>query len=111
MVTYYECHITLEGNSNEIKTHVEELKWKFSSISGDIILGDGVKCYATRHFNTKLSFTKVFEKLMDTAYELENKGIKVIRRKVEHVLYDDRSVKVNCNGGCIECHLDDLKGT
>lgn len=58
----------------------------------------------------KLSIDKVLELLHNTANKLETLGIEVIRRKTELVLFDDRSSKIQpCNGGCIECHLDDLK--
>ena len=110
---YYECHITIEAapeDKEKIKSIVEQLKWKFSAIEGDIVLGNGVKYYATMHYNYRLSETEVLSILHGTADTIET-WFKVVRRKVELVIYDDRSSKVKpCNGGCIECHLDDLKG-
>lgn len=110
---YYECHITIEatpGCRHFIQLQVERLKWKFSAIDGDIILGDGTKFYATRHFNHRLESTEVLDHLFEAARHLESQKIKVIRKKIELVIYDDRSSKVKpCNGGCLECHLDDLK--
>lgn len=110
--TYYECHITMEGDVKEIsKVVAETIDWKFSAIDGDILLGNGVKCYATKHFNPgKLNGNDVIELLHEAADALVQKGVNVIRRKVEHVFYDDRSTKVDaCNGACIECHLDDIE--
>lgn len=107
--TYYESHITIEGNPDTARAAVETVGWKFSQISGDIVLGDGVKCYATRHFNSRNTPQQMQDLLHQTADKIAE-SCRVVRRKVELVLYDDRSNKVKpCDGACIECHLDDLK--
>ncbi len=108
---YYECHITMLGDKEKLKPIVEFHKWKFSAIDGDPTLGDGIKCYATRHYNTKLNPDTVLYALHWVADDLERNGIEVIRRKIERVIYDDRSSTVrlgSCNGACPECHLDEL---
>ncbi|CAN7603481.1 hypothetical protein [Bosea sp. LjRoot237] len=116
MKSYYECHVTMEApaadndNRQRVKAAVDAIGWKFSAIEGDIVLGDGVKLYATRHFNTRLGDDRVVSLLHDAADTLAAQSINVVRRKVERVLFDDRSAKVRpCDGGCLECHLDDLK--
>lgn len=109
MTTYFECHVTMTGDPATIRPLVEALKWKFSSIDGDIVLGDGVKCYATRLFNARIDSADVFEALNSAAACLLNAGCNVIRRKMERVLYDDRSTKTQCTGGCAGCHLDDFR--
>lgn len=108
--SYYECHITLLGDPVVLEPLVRDLKWKFSCINGDPVMGDGVKCYATMLFNNRMGDDLVLQTLLDAADYLEKVGCEVIRRKVERVIYDDRSDKVNfkCTGGCAECHLDDL---
>jgi len=105
---YYECHITMTGNKENIKPLVEAHKWKFSAIDGDPTLGDGIKCYATRHFNTRVGELSVLNRLHEVADILKNYGINVIRRKIEKVIYDDRNETVKCDGACPECHLEDL---
>lgn len=111
---YYECHVTMDGDKELCEIACNDIGWKFSAIDGDPVLGKGVKCYATKHFNYKLEEEVVLEILKQAAEEIHLMGIKVTRRKVERVLFDDRSSAVKldaCNGACPECHLDDLTET
>lgn len=114
MKNYYEAHVTMEelyGSFNQqiAEKITRERNWKFSMIAGDINLGDGVKLYATRQYNARLGDERVVGYLNEMADILSANGVKVVRRKVERVIYDDRSSLVQpCTGGCIECHLDDL---
>lgn len=114
MAQYYECHVTMVANRDmfpTIKANVDKLSWKFSAIDGDPSLGEGVKCYATKHFRANMDPTTVLEKLNETADEITKSGVEVVRRKIELVIYDDRAKTVQlpkCNGGCPGCHLDDL---
>lgn len=112
--SYYELHITMEEPAERrefLRAAVQSATgWKFSAIDGDIVMGDGVKFYATTHLNARLPERTVLLSLHQAADRLANAfSINVTRRKVERVLFDDRSSKVKpCDGGCPECHLDDL---
>lgn len=111
--TYYECHVTLLAGSSAGRNRLEEITkkegWKFSAIDGDINLGPGTKFYATRQFNARLEEGEVIGYLNNMADVLEKWGAEILRRKVERVIYDDRSSLVKpCTGGCVECHLDDI---
>lgn len=106
MAIYYEAHITMEGDKTFLEDVVSKLQgWRFSSIDGDINLGVGVKCYATKQFNGKLSSDAVLAFLHSAADGLITAyNVKVLRRKVELVIYDDRSSKVDCTATeCSTC--------
>jgi hypothetical protein len=74
-----------------------------------VVLTPGVKCYATRHYNVKHSEKYVLKELFKIANELSKQNIKVLRRKIERVVFDDRIDTVKCTGACVECHMDDYK--
>jgi hypothetical protein len=98
---YYECHITMMGDPGTLKPMVEDIGWKFSAIDGDPVMGDGVKCYATTFFNARVGTGEALERLLIAAAALRDKGAEVVRRKIELVVFDDRTTK--CQGGCPEC--------
>ena len=91
MKEYYELHVTMESivHPQVIKKAVEEIGWKFSSIAGDPVLGDGVKTYGTKHFNAnKHSHGEMVEEVDRAAASIQRRGINVVRKKVELVVYD-----------------------
>lgn len=100
-MSYFECHVTMTGDPSVVRPAVEELHWKFSTIDGDPVLGAGVKCYATRMFPSTMFRTEVFNKLLKASKELAAKGITVLRKKIELVIYDDRSE--SCEMDCGNC--------
>lgn len=104
MKKYYEAHITFLGHPSTLRPEVEKQGWRFSTINGDPVLGEGIKCYATTFFNARRTETEVIEVLHATARIFSELGHKVIRRKIELVLHDDRSRDVPCEGSCLECH-------
>lgn len=92
---YYECHITLIGDPKFIELLLSGDSWKYSSISGDINLGPGVKCYATKQFNVKHNFNVVLDSInKKAAFFTENK-VTVLRQKIELVLYDNKRGTAN----------------
>lgn len=115
MKRYYELHITLDDAGDpdtrmKMQNEVLAYGWKFSAIDGDPVTGPGVKCYATTHLNERFGEEAAIKYLHRHANSLDE-AFRVTRRKVELVLYDDRSSKVRpCDGGCPECHLDDIVG-
>lgn len=92
---YYEVHLTFVSNDVErLKYAIETVGWKFSKIDGDPVLGEGVKCYATKHYagNKPQSFVaseldKVVREITAILTVLPNTNI--VRKKIESVLYDE----------------------
>lgn len=122
MTSYYELHVTMQaeedgrltsGMRSRVRAEVERLGWRFSAIDGDANLGDGVKLYATRQLSARrYTDESCIELLHETARILAKlPGVTVVRRKVERVIYDDRSSKVRaaCDGACPECRSDDVR--
>lgn len=92
MKEYYECHITMKGNACQIEKAIKLYKWKFSSIEGDPDLGKGIKCYATKQFNMKFKKEFIIAVMKETAKEIsEISFAKILRKKIEVVIYDERS--------------------
>lgn len=107
---YYECHITMLGDPEILRPMVENIRWKFSAIDGDPVLGEGLKCYATMFYNEKIDEKVVLSLLLGNSEALKSMGAHVLRDKVELVIYDSKIGKVNvCNGACPECHIDDYE--
>ena len=94
MSQYYECHITIEGDKDTSEKLVTHVGWKFSAIDGDPSLGEGVKCYATMHYNNRVPLVEVIDRVQTTANALRAAGLHVVREKVEMVVYDTRSKSV-----------------
>lgn len=94
MTQYYECHITIEGDKAAVEQAVAAVGWKFSAIDGDPSLGEGIKCYATMHYNSRIPVYEIIDTVNSAANNLRSRGIKVVREKVELVVYDTRSKSV-----------------
>lgn len=87
---YYECHITCEGDKLATALAIDKIGWTFSCIDGDPDLGSGTKCYATKQFNARHEDDGVIGQLTTAAIQLRKLGVKVLREKVELVLFDKR---------------------
>lgn len=87
---YYELHITMVGDKDLIQKAVEEIGWKFSCIDGDPVLGDGVKCYATKLLAGKHTLDYVETDLKGAYTWLLLQGFNAIRYKIELVLIDSK---------------------
>lgn len=90
----FECHITVKvarEHADILQRWVESIPgWSFSSIAGDPLLGKETFCYATAHF------TDPMEAMTQTTAASEalsqETWLKVVRRKVEIVMFDERKV-------------------
>ncbi len=87
---YWEMHVTIEGNPEDVRPAVERVGWAFSAIDGDILLGGGVKCYATKQLNKRVSFKECKAALSAISVALSMGGLCVVREKIESVDYDNR---------------------
>lgn len=104
---YYEAHVTMFGDREWLETVTKSLHWKFSAIDGDPNLGDGVKLYATIQLPKRIGEEAAIKTLHTVALVLEKTGAKILRKKIELVLFDERTVKFKCNGACPECIQED----
>jgi hypothetical protein len=90
----YECHVTIKLPKEQptwfiagIRERVEALQWSFSCIQGDPELGDSTFAYATNHYPDADIAIRMCDAV---AKVLVGLGMEVVRRKVEHVIYDSR---------------------
>lgn len=94
MKQYYECHVTFLANGNggllQAQKVVQVMGWTFSKIDGDILYGGGIKCYATHHFNKRVKLPVVQLCVEEVGDVLADGGFKVLREKIELVIYDKR---------------------
>jgi hypothetical protein len=103
--TYYECHITLMcdlSGRSFLKHSIEKAGWRYSAIDGDIVEGNGVKCYATRHYNPRNGGANILQEMLVLSEHLESLGFEVTRKKMEHVIFDTKSAQV-CPEDCLQC--------
>lgn len=84
----YECHITLKIGDAAIGEEVaRELHWKTSRIDGDPVLGKAVYFYLTTH---AVLLPRMIERLDAATAALRERGVEVVREKIEHIVYDTK---------------------
>lgn len=86
MKPYHELHITYLGEPAP-----EFRGWSQSTIDGDIILGEGPKRYLTHHAAGTAPQALLIDDMERIADALRAIGRRVLRTKVELVLYDRRT--------------------
>ena len=85
----FESHITCLGHEEKVKEVGKAMGWSFSKIDGDPVLGQGVKCYLTRHAR---DYVKLHGDMMQVKRELQDKDVNVpvLRTKIELIMHDER---------------------
>lgn len=85
---YYECHITLDAGYNKVVQPIAESgNFKFSALKGDDFMGDDVKIYLTAHDKTEVGMRTKMAKMTLLLIEA---NIPYVRRKIEHIILDER---------------------
>jgi len=85
----FECHITVHAISADRAQQVaDDLRWKTSEIARDPLLGDATYFYLTRHDSR---YEDLIEHMHGTCDALLALGIEVVRKKIELIMYDNKT--------------------
>lgn len=85
---YCEIHITVSTKDSDEATNVANLlNWKTSEIARDPLLGQDTFFYLTTH---RESIETAMADMNACANMLEANGVKILRMKIEHVIYDTK---------------------
>ena len=85
---YYECHVTLDSQHKaKVEVIAASVGFKVSALKGDEFLGDDVKIYCTSHARDKETMV---QKLTNLTAALNEARVPYIRRKIEHIIFDER---------------------
>ncbi len=90
---YYELHITMEKVTDipALRLLLSSHMWHHSCIHGDADMGDRRLHYGTRAVNGDCMLEEVKGILNGMASLLTTVGFRVVRRKIEMVVYDERT--------------------
>lgn len=84
----FECHITVLLENAEIAQSVADAyNWHTSQIERDPVLGKASYFYLTEHSD---NLEELFEEMRECSTALRMRGIKVVREKIEAILYDTK---------------------
>lgn len=100
----YECHITVEREHGPVaEALAKEMHWKYSQIDGDPVLGKEVFAYLTTHDHDLLQMQR---RMNYAVGALQEKGIAVVREKIELIVYDKKAPTCRCCGTRKNLHRD-----
>jgi len=92
---YYEVHLIMRSipDALSLRVYLTPYDWHYSCIDGDIVCGDKAKLhYVTKHFDGSWFLEEVEDAMNAMADSLKERGCLIIRRKIEMVVYDRRTV-------------------
>lgn len=85
----YECHITCaREHAAQVESLGKTMRWSFSQIDGDPLMGQQPYCYLT-HYHTDGLELKISMALVSRA--LRAGGVPVLREKIERIVYDTKT--------------------
>lgn len=103
--SYYECHLiffipdamqsTIERSRQMLEDIGVEYHFSFSEIAGDEKLGREPHWYLTR---SKSNGADLAADMNALTVALESAGIPILRRKIEHIVFDERRDKIAGTG-------------
>ncbi len=88
----FECHVTVSADPQINSRGFLELTaktfgWKTSVIDGDAVLGQYPYFYFTKH---NKDFKEIFDQMEYLDVTLTSNDVKVIRKKIELIIYDTK---------------------
>ncbi len=92
----FECHVTVpKPKSTVAMDHLASYhRWKTSFIIGDPLLGNAGYYYFTTHH---ADYKAIFAKMEELSALLDALGVKVLRKKIEDIVYDTKTQLLNGN--------------
>lgn len=87
----FEAHITVTlKDAVRAQEKADLFKWKTSQIARDIILGEDTYFYLTAHSE---DLPSILEDMKFVAKCLESEGVKIVRQKIEAIIFDTKEPK------------------